>query len=261
MISVEEFLSIKSTLFFSIAGFFLLLEITIKASRQILVKNLYSSLTAVLLGIVNSLLVFYVFQNFIERELLLNHDHHPFSLLLEVVCILLLIDLWTYIWHRLNHRWTFLWRFHEVHHLDESLHSLSAIRFHAGEIVLSYMTRIFIFWLLPVSLLSYLIFEITYMFFNFFAHSRIQLPFTYENLINKIFVTPRHHRLHHHPLRSIHDNNYGNIFSFWDTMFNSRVAINEKDSFHFGVSYKKRRGIIKNLLSPLDSQPTSTSKQ
>jgi len=116
--------------------------------------------------------------------------------------------------------------------------------------------RVFIFWFLPVSLLSYLVFEVTYMFFNFFAHSRIQIPFKTEKKLNKVFVTPRHHRLHHHPLRSIHDNNYGNIFSFWDSMFNSRVNIRKEDSFEFGLSYKKRKGFFKNLFSPFSKPST-----
>ncbi|MEC9282886.1 MAG: sterol desaturase family protein [Bdellovibrionota bacterium] len=254
--NVESFLAIKSTLFFSIAGIFLFIELIIQKSRQHLFKNSYSSITAILLGGLNVALVALVFHNYIESNLLLKEDKMLISVFIETICILFLVDLWTYLWHRLNHRLPILWRFHEVHHLDESLHSLSAIRFHAGEIALSYLMRIFIFWFLPVSLFSYLFFEITYMFFNFFAHSRIQMPFQLEKKINKVFVTPRHHRLHHHPLRSIHDNNYGNIFSFWDSIFSSRVDIKTEDSFAFGVSYKKRKGFIKNLISPFQKQST-----
>ena len=257
MINVEQFLSIKSSMFFSIAAIFLFTELVLRNSRKHLLQNTYSSITAICLGILNTALVVFVFQTFIERNLLLkNEDSFLLSILLESLCILLLLDLWTYLWHRLNHRCNFLWRFHEVHHLDESLHSLSAIRFHAGEIALSYIMRVFIFWFLPVSLLSYLVFEVTYMFFNFFAHSRIQIPFKIEKKLNKVFVTPRHHRLHHHPLRSIHDNNYGNIFSFWDSMFNSRVNIKKEDSFEFGLSYKKRKGFFKNLFSPFSKPST-----
>ena len=38
---------------------------------------------------------------------------------------LLILDCWIYWWHRANHVWPFLWRFHEVHHLDEFLDASS----------------------------------------------------------------------------------------------------------------------------------------
>ncbi|MDB9706113.1 hypothetical protein OAA54_03780, partial [Pelagibacteraceae bacterium] len=34
---------------------------------------------------------------------------------------LIIIDIFLYWWHRLNHQIPFLWRFHHVHHLDETL--------------------------------------------------------------------------------------------------------------------------------------------
>ena len=37
---------------------------------------------------------------------------------LHAVLAVLLLDVWTYAWHRMNHRLPFLWRFHRVHHSD-----------------------------------------------------------------------------------------------------------------------------------------------
>ena len=50
---------------------------------------------------------------------------------------ILLLDLWIYWWHRANHEWPFLWRFHEVHHRDRHLDATTALRFHFGEVALS----------------------------------------------------------------------------------------------------------------------------
>ena len=41
---------------------------------------------------------------------------------------ILLLDCWIYWWHRANHEWPLLWRFHEVHHLGEFLDASSALR-------------------------------------------------------------------------------------------------------------------------------------
>ena len=56
---------------------------------------------------------------------------------LQTVLILLSIDLWMYIWHRINHEIDFLWRFHAVHHSDPALDVTSAWRFHIVEITFS----------------------------------------------------------------------------------------------------------------------------
>jgi hypothetical protein len=44
----------------------------------------------------------------------------------------LLLDYTLYLWHRLNHRAPFLWRFHAVHHVDLDLDSTTGLRFHFG---------------------------------------------------------------------------------------------------------------------------------
>jgi sterol desaturase/sphingolipid hydroxylase (fatty acid hydroxylase superfamily) len=54
---------------------------------------------------------------------------------------LVTLDLWIYWWHRANHELPFLWRFHEIHHLDEFLDTTSAVRFHFGEVLLSTCVR------------------------------------------------------------------------------------------------------------------------
>ena len=40
---------------------------------------------------------------------------------LHALGAILLLDAWTYVWHRLNHRVPFLWRFHRTHHSDATI--------------------------------------------------------------------------------------------------------------------------------------------
>ena len=72
---------------------------------------------------------------------------------------LLILDCWIYWWHRANHELPILWRFHEVHHLDEFLDASSALRFHFGEVFLSSLVRAAVIFLLGVPLLNVVIFE------------------------------------------------------------------------------------------------------
>lgn len=53
-----------------------------------------------------------------------------------------LLDLTFYYWHRLNHEWPALWRFHNVHHCDPDLGVSTSFRFHFAEVALSTVFRV-----------------------------------------------------------------------------------------------------------------------
>src|SRR6185503_2179607 len=55
--------------------------------------------------------------------------------------VFLLVDLWMYLWHRMNHRIPFFWRFHRVHHSDPKMDVTTANRFHIGEMAFSCLLR------------------------------------------------------------------------------------------------------------------------
>lgn len=128
----------------------------------------------------------------------------------------LLLDYTNYLWHILNHRVPWLWRFHVVHHTDVDLDVTTAIRFHAGEMIWSVFYRGSAVFILGVSPLLVLIYEIVFEAATQFHHSNWKLPFRLEKFLNRIIVTPRMHGIHHSIVRRETDSNYSVIFSFWD---------------------------------------------
>ena len=90
----------------------------------------------------------------------------------------MLLDFWIYWWHRANHELSWLWRFHQVHHLDELLDSSSAVRFHFGEVFLSALARAPVIILLGIPLASVLVFEALILVGAIFHHSDARLPAT-----------------------------------------------------------------------------------
>src|SRR5437870_9778568 len=92
------------------------------------------------------------------------------------VLAFLLLDWTVYVWHRLNHRAPFLWRFHLVHHTDLDLDVSTAFRFHAGELLLSCGWRAAQVAVIgpPVALL--LVFEVVVETATAFHHSNWRLP-------------------------------------------------------------------------------------
>ncbi len=175
---------------------------------------------------------------------------------------ILLLDLWIYWWHRANHELPFLWRFHSVHHLDETLDTSSALRFHFGEVVLSALVRGVVIVVFDLPLASVLLFEAIVLASAIFHHSDAKLPARLEAALSKVIITPSIHWIHHHAIRADTDSNYGTIFSFWDPLFRSRSGTERSPDMPIGVEGMKDRSLPRLITTPLRSpgSPAATGR-
>ncbi len=135
---------------------------------------------------------------------------------LAVAATIAALDLLSWAWHRANHRLGPLWRFHAVHHSDGRLDLTTALRFHAGELVLSLPIQLAAVALLGPPIEALLAFEAVFGLCNLYVHSDSRLPPRVEALVGRLFVVPALHRLHHSIDPAEHDRNFGTIFSIWD---------------------------------------------
>ena len=165
---------------------------------------------------------------------------------------LLLLDCWIYWWHRANHEWPFLWRFHEVHHLDEFLDASSAVRFHFGEVLLSSLVRAGVIFLIGVPLLSVVVFETLLALSAMFHHSNVRLPPRLEAALSRVIVTPSIHWVHHHAIRRDTDSNYAALLSVWDRLFRSRSATVRTPDMPIGTEGRRDRPLGGLLARPLE---------
>jgi sterol desaturase/sphingolipid hydroxylase (fatty acid hydroxylase superfamily) len=163
---------------------------------------------------------------------------------------LLLLDVWIYWWHRINHIVPFFWRFHEVHHLDETLDTTSALRFHFGEVMLSSLVRALVIFLLAVPLSSVLVFEALVLISALFHHSNLRLPQAVERLLSWIIVTPSIHWVHHHAKRRDTDSNYSTVLSLWDRVFGSSSATSRVLDMKIGVEGQPERNLLHLITRP-----------
>ena len=131
---------------------------------------------------------------------------------------LVLMDFTFYWWHRANHRFFLLWRFHGVHHLDPDLDVTTATRFHFGEILCSTVFRVFQVGLLGVDVSTFMLYEAAYQAANMFQHANLRLPIGLERALNKIVVTPRMHGIHHSVVSDEVGSNFSVIFRWWDAL-------------------------------------------
>jgi sterol desaturase/sphingolipid hydroxylase (fatty acid hydroxylase superfamily) len=143
---------------------------------------------------------------------------------------LALMDLTFYWWHRANHRFFLLWRFHGVHHLDSDLDVTTATRFHFGEVLYSTAFRVLQVGLLGVDVFTFLLYEATYQAANMFQHANLRLPLLLERALNKILVTPRMHGIHHSVVSAEVGSNFSVVFRWWDILHRTlRLNVPQQD--------------------------------
>jgi len=147
----------------------------------------------------------------------------------------LLMDLSFYYWHRLNHVIPLLWRFHNVHHSDPDLDVSTSFRFHFAEILYSSLFRIAQVAIIGISIRGYIVYELIFSLSTIFHHSNIKLPIGIERSLNKIFVTPRMHGVHHSFYRDETNSNYSVIFSFWDRLHQSLMLNVPQSEIQIGI--------------------------
>jgi sterol desaturase/sphingolipid hydroxylase (fatty acid hydroxylase superfamily) len=120
--------------------------------------------------------------------------------------------------HLANHRIRVFWRFHELHHSQEDMSVLTVFRTHPL-IHVSYLIALVpgIVLLangaLPTALL------VVYAGFVALEHSNTNLGF---GPLEKIFVSPNYHRIHH-KLDGPQDVNLGFALTIWDQLFHTAV--------------------------------------
>ena len=160
----------------------------------------------------------------------------PLSPLAHGVLAILAFDLWTYWWHRINHRIPFFWRFHRMHHSDPEMDATTGTRFHFGEIAMSSAIRLALIPSIGIPLVPMLIYDTILTVSVQFHHSNSALPRPADRYLRYLLVSPFMHKVHHSRWRPETDSNYSSLLSIWDRLFGS---YREKDNYreiHFGLN-------------------------
>ena len=157
------------------------------------------------------------------------------SPVIQGVVAFLLMDLSFYYWHRANHVWPILWRFHNAHHIDPDLDVTTAVRFHFVEIGYSAAFRAVQVALIGGPLLTFIVYEVVFQLNTFFQHSNVRLPMALERGLNLVLVTPRMHGIHHSIVQRETNSNWGTIFCWWDKLHGTLRRDILQDEITIGV--------------------------
>ncbi|MFL6353524.1 MAG: sterol desaturase family protein [Bryobacteraceae bacterium] len=154
----------------------------------------------------------------------------------RVILAIVLLDYTLYLWHVLTHRVPFLWRFHEVHHIDREMDATTALRFHFGEIAISVLFRaaqVLTIGPAPMAVASWQIFLFVCILFH---HSNVRLPLAWERRLARFIVTPRLHGIHHSIAPAEVNSNWSSGLTIWDWLHGTLRTQVSQDSIILGVA-------------------------
>jgi sterol desaturase/sphingolipid hydroxylase (fatty acid hydroxylase superfamily) len=173
----------------------------------------------------------YAFQEFALFDMPLAwFDTSPTGLLLWLVAMVAW-DFCYYWSHRCGHEISILWASHAVHHQSEDYNLSTALRQTSTGFLFNWVfyLPLFLVGFPPEVLITVNALNLIY---QFWVHTQLigKLGF-----LDRIFVTPSNHRVHHAQNARYIDRNYGGILVLWDRMFGSFQEELDDDPVVFGV--------------------------
>jgi alkylglycerol monooxygenase len=176
------------------------------------ISSLSSGITNTVKQVLNLSVVIISYEWFYDHFALL-HIASPWYLYVIGFIGLDFAGYWT---HRFEHVINIFWNRHIIHHSSEEFNLACALRQNISAIF-----NLFTFLLLPCALLGVppnviAVIAPLHLFAQFWYHTVL---IDKMGILEKIIVTPSHHRVHH-AINDIYlDKNYGQIFIIWDKMF------------------------------------------
>ncbi|MFN4314459.1 MAG: sterol desaturase family protein [Chitinophagaceae bacterium] len=245
---------------------FMLLEYFLSVKRNMGTFNFKEVVANLNVGIAERLCdlfttgLFFFFFSWIHRNFAIA-DIKPE--LLTWVLLFVLTDLVWYWYHRVGHKVNLFWSFHVVHHQSDDFNFTVAAR-----ITVFQAAARCLFWSIlplvgfPPEMITLLL--LVHGTYPFFTHTQLVGRL---GVLEYLFVTPSHHRVHHSSNPCYLDKNFGDVLIIWDKIFGTFAKENEVpvygitkplnshsflwQHFHFFLemmtAFKRSKGLRKKL--------------
>lgn len=137
-----------------------------------------------------------------------------------------------YYWnHRLGHEISVLWAAHAVHHQSEEYNLSTALRQSSSGFIFGWIFYVPLFLIgFPADVLITV--AAINLIYQFWVHTQ---QIRRLGVLDRIFVTPSNHRVHHAQNTPYIDKNYGGIFVLWDRLFGTFAEERDDEPVVFGI--------------------------
>lgn len=133
--------------------------------------------------------------------------------------------------HRLHHHFGALWAVHVVHHQGEHFNLSLGVRNSWYSSLTSIPFFLFLA-VLGVPLYVFVTVSVVHYSMQLFNHNALTPPLGW---LEKVLVTPAHHRVHHVNDRAYADTNFGGTFIVWDKLFGTFCPQLPTTPFRYGM--------------------------
>jgi len=152
---------------------------------------------------------------------------HPIVIAIGIVVSLGLYDFLYYWFHRAQHHFAVLWRFHRVHHSIVNLNCLNSYH-HVVEDVLRFpFVTIPLAFLLKVDVPQLVLLSAFVTTWGQYIHSDTRINL---GRLGPVFADNAYHRVHHSNLEGHRNKNFAAFFPIWDQVFGTYQRY-DRDSF------------------------------
>jgi sterol desaturase/sphingolipid hydroxylase (fatty acid hydroxylase superfamily) len=167
------------------------------------------------------------------------------------VVALLLTDFTDFAYHYFCHKIPIMWEFHKVHHTAEELLPITNHREHPVEEIIDNIQRVttlsvlvaLFSWIYGTSVDEFAIGGIDVYFlgrllsFYHLRHSHIYMRFGW---LERFFMSPAHHHVHHSVEPEHWDKNFAQAFVFWDRLAGTLADPPVRREFRMGIPDEER---------------------
>jgi alkylglycerol monooxygenase len=179
------------------------------------VSSLYSGMTNTIKDVLGLTIVVFSYEFLVDN---LSIFHWKENTALTYIIAFIVMDFGGYWYHRISHTVNYFWNLHIIHHSSEEYNLPCALRQQFA--VLSNLLFIFCIGIflavLGIPKEVYIITAPIHLFMQFWYHTKL---INRMGFLEKIIVTPSHHRVHHSMNAIYMDKNYSQIFIIWDKLF------------------------------------------
>jgi len=166
----------------------------------------------------------------------------------QLLILFVVTDFCVYWWHRLQHESRIVWQFHKTHHSQVHLNVLTTFRATVIDRVVALVVlavpaaMMKVDAALPVAIAALL------QFHQLIIHSDSGWSF---GPLDKLFVSPSFHEVHHSSLEPHLDRNYGGVLSVWDHLFGTWAPRGDQELVYGLVAERLPEAWFRQQLVPV----------
>jgi len=166
----------------------------------------------------------------------------------QLLILFVVTDFCVYWWHRLQHQSRIVWQFHKTHHSQVHLNVMTTFRATVIDRIVALAILAVPAAIMKVDAAMPVAIAAVLQFHQLIIHSDSGWTF---GPLEKLFVSPSFHEVHHSSLEPHLDKNYGGVLAIWDHLFGTWAARGDRELEYGLVAERLPEAWLKQQIVPV----------